>query len=132
MVLGAEGVQIGSRFVASEEASSHMNFKQAVIATQEGGTQLSLKKHTPVRLIKNKFFESVFQAEAAGASLEDLELLLGRGRAKKGMFEGDLEEGELEIGQVSSMINDILPAGTIVARVWEEFLAAKTQPFFNL
>lgn len=132
MVLGAEGVQIGSRFVASEEASSHINFKQAVIATQEGGTQLSLKKHTPVRLIKNKFFESVFQAEAAGASLEELELLLGRGRAKKGMFEGDLEEGELEIGQVSSMINDILPAGTIVARVWEEFLAAKAQPFFNL
>ncbi|MBL7706482.1 MAG: nitronate monooxygenase [Taibaiella sp.] len=132
MVLGAEGVQIGSRFVASEEASSHMNFKQAVIATQEGGTQLSLKKHTPVRLIKNKFFESVFQAEAAGASLEELELLLGRGRAKKGMFEGDLDEGELEIGQVSSMINDILPAGTIVARVWEEFLAAKEKPFFNL
>lgn len=132
MVLGAEGVQIGSRFVASEEASSHMNFKQAVIATQEGGTQLSLKKHTPVRLIKNKFFESVFQAESAGASLEELELLLGRGRAKKGMFEGNLEEGELEIGQVSSMINDILPAGTIVARVWEEFQAAKAQPFFNL
>lgn len=132
MILGAEGVQIGSRFVASEEASSHMNFKQAVIATEEGGTQLSLKKHTPVRLIKNKFFESVFQAEAAGASLEELELLLGRGRAKKGMFEGDLDEGELEIGQVSSMINDILPAGTIVTRVWEEFQAAKAQPFFNL
>lgn len=132
MVLGAEGVQIGSRFVASEEASSHMNFKQAVIDTQEGGTQLSLKKHTPVRLIKNKFFESVFQAESGGASLEELELLLGRGRAKKGMFEGDLAEGELEIGQVSSMINDILPAGTIVSRVWEEFLEAKAKPFFNL
>lgn len=132
MVLGAEGVQIGSRFVASEEASSHMNFKQAVIETQEGGTQLSLKKHTPVRLIRNKFFESVFQAESGGASLEALELLLGRGRAKKGMFEGDLEEGELEIGQVSSMINDILPAATIVSRVWEEFQGAKTQPFFNL
>jgi len=132
MVLGAEGVQIGSRFVASEEASSHMNFKQAVIETQEGGTQLSLKKHTPVRLIRNKFFESVFQAESGGASLEELELLLGRGRAKKGMFEGDLEEGELEIGQVSSMINDILPAATIVSRVWEEFQGAKTQPFFNL
>lgn len=132
MVLGAEGVQVGSRFVASEEASSHVNFKQAVIATQEGGTQLSLKKHTPVRLIKNKFFESVFQAEAAGASLEELESLLGRGRAKKGMFEGNLDEGELEIGQVSSMINDILPAGTIVARLWEEFQAVKAQPFFNL
>ncbi|RYD98089.1 MAG: nitronate monooxygenase [Sphingobacteriales bacterium] len=132
MVLGAEGVQIGSRFVASEEASSHRNFKQAVIATQEGGTQLSLKKHTPVRLIRNKFFESVFQAESGGASLEELELLLGRGRAKKGMFEGDLDEGELEIGQVSSMINDILPAGTIVSRIWEEFQAVKEQPFFNL
>lgn len=132
MVLGAEGVQIGSRFVASEEASSHINFKQAVIDTQEGGTQLSLKKHTPVRLIKNKFFESVFQAESVGASLEELELLLGRGRAKKGMFEGDLAEGELEIGQVSSMIHDILPAGTIVSRVWEEFLEAKAKPFFNL
>lgn len=132
MVLGAEGVQIGSRFVCSEEASSHMNFKQAVIDTPEGGTQLALKKHTPVRLIKNKFFESVSLAEARGASLEELELLLGRGRAKKGMFEGELEEGELEIGQVSSMINDILPAGTIVARVWEEFMAAKAKPFFNL
>lgn len=132
MVLGAEGVQIGSRFVASEEASSHMNFKQAVIDTQEGGTQLSLKKHTPVRLIKNKFFESVFQAESGGASLEELELLLGRGRAKKGMFEGDLAEGELEIGQVSSMINDILPAGTIVSQVWKEFLDTDNRPFFYL
>lgn len=132
MALGAEGVQVGSRFVCSEEASSHLNFKQAVMDSQEGGTQLSLKKHTPVRLLKNKFFENVFNAESAGASLEELELILGRGRAKKGMFEGDLEEGELEIGQVSSMINDILPAGAIVSGIWEEFLAAKASPFFNL
>lgn len=132
MVLGAEGVQIGSRFVCSEEASSHMNFKQAVIDTQEGGTQLSLKRHTPVRLIKNEFFESVFRAESGGASLEELEHLLGRGRAKKGMFEGDLAEGELEIGQVSSMINDILPAGTIVSQVWNEFLDTGNRPFFYL
>jgi len=132
MALGAEGVQVGSRFVCSEEASSHLNFKQAVMDSQEGGTQLSLKKHTPVRLLKNKFFENVFNAESSGASLEELELLLGRGRAKKGMFEGDLEEGELEIGQVSSMINDILPAAAIVSGIWEEFLAAKERPFFNV
>src|SRR5690606_30865917 len=102
MALGAEGVQVGSRFVCSEEASSHPNFKQAVLQTEEGGTQLALKKHTPVRLIKNKFFEQVFKAESEGASLEELTAILGRGRAKKGMFEGDLVEGELEIGQVSS------------------------------
>ncbi|HLU18256.1 MAG TPA: nitronate monooxygenase [Edaphocola sp.] len=130
MALGAEGVQVGSRFVCSEEASSHPNFKQAVLQTEEGGTQLALKKHTPVRLIKNKFFEQVFKAESEGASLEELTAILGRGRAKKGMFEGDLVEGELEIGQVSSMIKDIKPAAAIVEELWQDFLSAREQPFF--
>lgn len=130
MALGAEGVQVGSRFVCSEEASSHPNFKQAVLQTEEGGTQLALKKHTPVRLIKNKFFEQIFKAESEGASLEELTAILGRGRAKKGMFEGDLVEGELEIGQVSSMIKDIKPAAAIVEELWQEFLSAREQPFF--
>lgn len=131
MVLGAEGVQIGSRFVCSEEASSHISFKQAVVAAQEGDTQLSLKKHTPVRLLKNKFYQEVARAEGEGASLEQLEQILGRARAKKGMFEGDMEEGELEIGQVSSMIHDIQPAGQIVTQIWQEFQQAATQPFFT-
>lgn len=130
MALGAEAVQVGSRFVCSDEASSHFNFKQAIIDTPEGGTQLSLKKSTPVRLIKNKFFATVNAAENEGASLEALEAILGRGRAKKGMFEGDMEEGELEIGQVSSMINDIQPAAKIMDALWQEFLQAKEQPFF--
>lgn len=130
MALGAEAVQIGSRFVCSEEASSHINFKQAVIQTLEGGTQLALKKHTPVRLIKNAFFQQVNEAEQNGATVENLTAILGRGRAKKGMFEGDLDEGELEIGQVSSMIHDIQPAAKIVNTIWEEFLIAKEKPFF--
>jgi enoyl-[acyl-carrier protein] reductase II len=130
MALGAEAVQIGSRFVCSEEASSHMNFKQAVVQTPEGGTQLALKKHTPVRLIKNSFFQKINEAEQNGATVEQLTEMLGRGRAKKGMFEGDLEEGELEIGQVASMINDIQPAGKIVQNIWKEFITAKEQPFF--
>jgi enoyl-[acyl-carrier protein] reductase II len=114
MALGAEGVQIGSRFVASEESSAHEAFKQVVISTDEGGTQLSLKQLTPVRLIKNKFFREVESAEARGASAEELKVLLGRGRSKKGMFEGDLDEGELEIGQVAYGIRDILPAADIL------------------
>lgn len=130
MALGAEAAQVGSRFVCSEEASSHANFKKAIIGAQEGSTQLALKKHTPVRLLKNKFFESIHNAESEGAGLEVLEQLLGRGRAKKGMFEGDLDEGELEIGQVSSMIDDIQPAAQIVESLWQEFLQAKEQPFF--
>ena len=130
MALGAEAAQVGSRFVCSEEASSHANFKKAIIGAQEGSTQLALKKHTPVRLLKNKFFESVYKAESEGAGLEVLEQILGRGRAKKGMFEGDLDEGELEIGQVSSMIGDIQPASQIVESLWQEFLQAKEQPFF--
>lgn len=128
MVLGAEAVQVGSRFVASEEASAHLNFKQSVIQTPEGGTQLSLKKLTPVRLIKNRFFEEVQAAEARGASPEELQALLGRGRSKKGMFEGNLEEGELEIGQVAALIRDIRPAAAIVQDIWNGFTGALEKP----
>jgi enoyl-[acyl-carrier protein] reductase II len=132
MVLGAEGVQVGSRFVASEEASAHQNFKNAVIHATEGSTHLSLKKLIPVRLLKNAFFEQVNAAEMRGAGKEELENLLGRGRAKKGMFEGNLEEGELEIGQVSSMIRDILPAAVIVRNLWSEFEEALKDPLYHL
>jgi enoyl-[acyl-carrier protein] reductase II len=121
MVLGAAGVQMGSRFIASEEASSHLDFKNTVLQTGEGDTQLSLKKLTPVRLIKNKFFNEVQEAELRGASPEELQQLLGRGRAKKGMFEGDLDDGELEIGQVSTLLNSIQPASVIIDGVWSEF-----------
>ena len=121
MVLGAEGVQMGSRFVASNEASSHLNFKNAVINAAEGDTQLSLKQLTPVRMMKNNFFREVQEAELRGASVEELKQLLGRARAKKGMFEGNLEEGELEIGQASALLDDILPAGEIVENIWKEF-----------
>jgi len=119
--LGAEGVQIGSRFVASEESSAHENFKQKVIHVGEGDTQLSLKQLTPVRLIKNKFFQDIAAAEARGASAEELQQLLGRARAKKGMFEGDMEEGELEIGQIASSFQRIQPAAEIVKEIWTEF-----------
>ncbi|MFS4456840.1 NAD(P)H-dependent flavin oxidoreductase [Maribacter sp. 2304DJ31-5] len=122
MVLGADGVQIGSRFVASEEASSHLNFKQRVIAAGEGDTQLTLKELTPVRLLKNKFYNDVQQAYANCASPGDLKKLLGRARAKKGMFEGDMEEGELEIGQVSALIHKIQPAEQIIDEIMKEFL----------
>jgi len=128
MVLGAEGVQMGSRFVASNEASSHINFKEAVIHTKEGDTQLSLKKLTPVRMIKNKFFEQVQAAENSGASVEALQSLLGRGRSKKGMFEGNLDEGELEIGQVSAIIKEIKPAAAIVEEIWTDFKNALKHP----
>ncbi len=121
MVLGAEGVQMGSRFVASKEASSHINFKNKVIDAQEGDTQLTLKQLTPVRLMKNKFFQDVQEAQQKGATPEELTILLGRARAKKGMYEGDLEEGELEIGQVCALFDSILPAGEIVENVWKEF-----------
>jgi enoyl-[acyl-carrier protein] reductase II len=131
MIMGAEGVQMGSRFVASEEASSHMNFKQAVINAAEGDTFLSLKKLTPVRLMKNKFFEQVQEAELSGANVEELKSLLGRTRAKKGMHEGNLDEGELEIGQVSALLNEILPARKIVENVWTEFAEALNSPLKN-
>jgi enoyl-[acyl-carrier protein] reductase II len=128
MVLGAEAVQIGSRFVCSEESSSHLSFKKAILNAQEGDTKLSLKELTPVRLLKNKFASTVQDAELSGASKEVLSTLLGRGRAKKGMFEGDMEEGELEIGQVSSMIRDIKPAKEIVEEIWNEFLFVANNP----
>lgn len=120
--LGAEGVQVGSRFVATPEASSHVAFKEAVLQAKEGDTALSLKKLTPVRLLRNRFYESVKTAEDRGATAEELLTLLGRSRAKKGMFEGQLEEGELEIGQVSALIHAIKPAATIVQEIWEEYL----------
>ncbi|MBK7308847.1 MAG: nitronate monooxygenase [Chitinophagaceae bacterium] len=128
MVLGAEGVQVGSRFVASNEASSHENFKNLVINSGEGDTHLSLKQLTPVRLLKNDFFNLVQQAENKGASTDELQKLLGRGRAKLGMFEGNLAEGELEIGQVSAIIKAIKPAAEIVQEMYKEYEAALKQP----
>lgn len=125
--LGADAVQIGSRFVASNESSAHPLFKETVINTDEGGTQLTLKELTPVRLIKNDFYNQVQNAYQNGASKEELETLLGRGRAKKGMFEGDLVAGELEIGQCSAIIKKIMPAGEIVKEIWNEFLSVKAE-----
>lgn len=121
MVLGADGVQIGSRFVASNEASSHINFKNMVIAANEGDTHLSLKQLTPVRLMKNNFFMEVQEAEKNFASVKELENLLGKGRAKRGMFEGNLEDGELEIGQVCTLIKNIKPAAEIVHELYKEY-----------
>src|SRR5687768_5859464 len=132
MTLGAEGAQLGSRFVASEEASSNMNFKNKVINSGEGDTILTMKQLTPVRVIKNKFYNEVQQAEWKGATIEELKTLLGRARAKKGMFEGDLDEGELEIGQVSALLNEILPAGDIVKKLWNEFIDAMANPVKKL
>ena len=129
MVLGAEGVQVGSRFVASDEASSHSNFKEAVVNAREGDTLLSLKQLTPVRLLKNEFYQLVSQAEQSGANAATLNELLGKGRARMGMFEGNLAEGELEIGQVSSLIKNIQPAAIILQDIWREFEAALLHPF---
>jgi len=125
MALGADGVQIGSRFVASEESSASIRFKNSLVTAQEGDTKLMLKQLTPVRLLKNKFFDALQEAENKGASSEELIGILGRGRAKKGMFEGDMEEGELEIGQVAALIKEIKPAGEIVKEIIEEYRAAK-------
>ncbi|SHL64256.1 NAD(P)H-dependent flavin oxidoreductase [Flagellimonas taeanensis] len=127
MVLGADGVQVGSRFVATPEASSHELFKKRVVEAQEGDTQLTLKELAPVRLLKNKFYQDVQEAYAKGASVEDLKTLLGRARAKRGMFEGDMEEGELEIGQVSGLIHAMKPAAEIVAELMAEFHKAKLE-----
>lgn len=123
--LGAEAVQMGSRFVASVESSAHENFKQKVISCNDGDTMLSLKALAPVRLIKNNFYNQVHEAEQRCASKEELKTLLGRARAKRGMFEGDMDEGELEIGQVSSVIKEIKPAAEIVQEVWNEFISTK-------
>ncbi|WP_339648480.1 nitronate monooxygenase [uncultured Salegentibacter sp.] len=127
MVLGADAVQVGSRFVATPEASSHQNFKEMVVKAQEGDTKLTLKELAPVRLLKNKFFEDVQKLYAENPSKEQLIELLGRARAKKGMFEGDLEEGELEIGQISGLIHEIKPAAEIVKEMMEEFETAKKE-----
>ena len=121
MVLGADGVQIGSRFVASEEASAHINFKNKVVDTEDGGTRLTLKELTPVRLIKNKFYDQIEGLYRNNASDEDLKELLGRARAKRGMFEGDMEEGELEIGQIAGLINDIQPASQIIKEILNQY-----------
>ncbi len=127
MVLGADAVQVGSRFVASNEASSHHAFKQMVVDAKEGDTHLTLKELAPVRMLKNKFFESVMQLYTTNPTKEDLQKHLGRARAKRGMFEGDLEEGELEIGQIAGLIHDIKPAAQILKDMVEEFETAKKQ-----
>lgn len=125
LVLGADGVQIGSRFAISEESSAHPDFKKMVTELSEGDTKLSLKKIGPVRLIKNEFFRKVNQMEQEGASADDLRITLGRGRAKKGMFEGDLDEGELEIGQIASIIDEVLPVEIIMKNLIQEYQQAK-------
>ena len=127
MVLGADAVQIGSRFVASEEYSAHLNFKNEVLKTEDGGTHLTLKELTPVRLIKNKFYQQVQGLYQEKAASDQLKKLLGRGRAKKGMFEGDLLEGELEIGQIAGLIHQIKPAKDIVDEILKEFKDAQEE-----
>ncbi|MCC6690833.1 MAG: nitronate monooxygenase [Bacteroidia bacterium] len=127
MALGADGVQIGTRFVASEESSAHINFKNAVVAAREGDTQLTLKQLVPVRLMKNKFYNDLFVAEQGGASVDELQKLLGRARAKKGMFEGDMDEGELEIGQTSALVKAIKPAAEIIKEIMNEYEQAKAE-----
>ena len=127
MALGAEGVQIGSAFAVAEESSAHPNFKHRIVNAVEGDTKLRMKKLVPVRLLKNEFADAVAQAEASGASTETLMQLLGRARAKLGMFEGDMAEGELEIGQVSAMLNEIRPAAEILKEIWEGFLTERNR-----
>lgn len=124
MTLGADGVQIGSRFIATPESSAHQNFKDVIIQSEEGDTMLTLKELTPVRLIKNEFYKKVENAYQKGASTEDLTALLGRGRAKKGMFEGDLVEGELEVGQIAGLIRSIKPAAEVVQEIIDEYRMA--------
>jgi len=125
MVLGADGVQIGSRFAASSESSSHENFKKKIVETKEGNTQLTLKELAPVRLIKNKFYQDLQDLYARCATVEELSMLLGRARAKKGMFEGDLDEGELEIGQVAGLIHDIKSVDEIITEIIKDFELSK-------
>ncbi len=125
MVLGADGVQIGSRFVASTESSAHQAFKQVVVDAEEGATQLTLKELAPVRLIKNKFYNEIQELYKTAPTAEQLKELLGRARAKRGMFEGDLDDGELEIGQIAGLIHDIKPVAEIVSEILAEFEAAK-------
>ena len=127
MVLGADGVQVGSRFVASEESSAHRSFKDVVVNAKEGDTKLTLKELTPVRMIRNKFYEDIAELYKTGPSVEQLQELLGRARAKRGMFEGDLEEGELEIGQISGLIHEIKPAAIIIEEMMAEFEVARKE-----
>jgi len=125
MALGADAVQIGTRFVCSEESSAHPDYKAKVSSLKEGDTKLSMKKVVPVRLIKNEFYKQIQLAEDKGADASELMQILGRARAKKGMFEGDMTEGELEIGQIAAMVRDIKPAAEIVKQIWDEFLKTK-------
>lgn len=127
MVLGADGVQVGSRFVASEESSAHPDFKKVVVDAKEGATQLTLKELAPVRLIKNKFYQDVAALYQKGTTADELKELLGRARAKRGMFEGDLEEGELEIGQISGLIHEVKPVAAIIEDMMTEFQVAKAE-----
>jgi enoyl-[acyl-carrier protein] reductase II len=127
MVLGADAVQVGSRFVASEESSAHRAFKEVVVAAKEGDTTLTLKELAPVRLIKNKFYQDLVALYKTNPTVDELKQLLGRARAKRGMFEGDLEEGELEIGQIAGLIHEIKPAAAIMAQMLAQFEAAKAQ-----
>ncbi len=127
MALGADGVQIGSRFAATTESSAHENFKKQILETGDGGTLLSMKKLMPVRLIKNKFFKDMESLENSGATSEQIADLLGKGRSKRGMFEGELEEGELEIGQIAAIINDIKPAANVVEDIMQAFYSAKNE-----
>jgi enoyl-[acyl-carrier protein] reductase II len=127
MTLGAHGVQIGSRFVASTESSAHEAFKNLVVSAQEGSTKLTLKELTPVRLLKNKFFNELMDLYKNNPTSDELKAHLGRGRAKKGMFEGDLDEGELEIGQIAAVIDDILPVSEIVKNLVKEFNSAAAE-----
>ena len=127
MALGAEAVQIGSRFIATQESSAHQNFKDYILNAKEGDTKLTLKELTPVRLLKNEFYQKVEAAYQMGATKQELKELLGRGRAKKGMFLGDLKKGELEVGQISCLMNEIKPAAEIVEEIWNEFLYAKNE-----
>ena len=127
MVLGADGVQMGSRFAASDESSSHADFKNAIIEMEEGGTHLTLKELAPVRLIKNKFYNDLQELYMKSPTKEDLVALLGRARAKRGMFEGDLVEGELEIGQIAGLINEIKPVKEIIEEIINEFEQAKRE-----
>lgn len=127
MVLGADGVQVGSRFAASAESSSHENFKKAIVEAQDGDTYVTLKELAPVRLIKNKFYHDVMELYKKCPTVDDLKALLGRARAKKGMFEGDLEEGELEIGQVAGLIHEIKPAAEILNEIITDFEKAKKE-----
>jgi enoyl-[acyl-carrier protein] reductase II len=127
MNLGADGVQIGSRFVATPESSAHLNFKNAVINSNEGDTMLTFKELTPVRLLKNEFYKKVEAEYEKGANVDDLKNLLGRGRAKKGMFEGDMVEGELEIGQIAGLMDKIIPAQQVVEEIIYELYQAKSE-----